>query len=488
MSSFVGERPNVVILLTVDCLRVDTAREHFDIWSDSAEPAVFADCFCTGSGTPTSMPGLMQSRLPTEYGGVAKAHPLVHGIPTLAEVLTEHGFECAGWHSNVYTSEHYGYERGFQLFEDLTVDETQPNDEEGDSASGSLSVLERGRRLSEFLGMEATAERAYSYLKRFGLVDSRPHSEATKVVDKLLSWLPEDTRSGKQFGWGHFMDLHSPYLPPKRFRLKTDGCPESTRHVWKLNDKLRLSPGQLTDEEIDSLQALYRANAKYVNEQISKIVSTLKARELWDDALLVITSDHGELFGDTHVPDDIAVEHPNYLTDTITQVPLAFTGGVVSGDKRYSLTSGMDVAPTIVDAAVNIEAPQNWNGVPIGSNAHAARERVYSVTGRGTRQDKEESELIPSDTLHASVRTESSAVLWWSSDPHGPEFYKRNFSALPPSERTCDKDDVPNSDDLLKELEKRFKNDAKKLKDRGSDTDRLDEDATDRLRQLGYLE
>lgn len=135
MTVFEAAKPKHVVLLTVDCLRADTARHLSTLSSLMDEHVDVPDCQCTGSGTPTSMPGLFQSRLPTDYGGAAGSHSLVEDVPTLAEVLAEQGFDCGGWHSNVYTSREFDYQRGFDVFADLQSDEyDRPVGE--DSSSG----------------------------------------------------------------------------------------------------------------------------------------------------------------------------------------------------------------------------------------------------------------------------------------------------------------------------------------------------------------
>jgi hypothetical protein len=165
-----------VILLTVDCLRADQVRDMDTVSDLMASHTEVLDCQCTGSGTPTSMPGIMQSRLPTSHGGKAKAHSLVPTVPTLAEVLNQTGFLCGGWHSNVYTSVEYDYQRGFDVFADLKSDppDQQLDDSFNDSSVSRTPLLDLSRAMAQKLNIQSQARRVYDALRGYGVVEGLP--------------------------------------------------------------------------------------------------------------------------------------------------------------------------------------------------------------------------------------------------------------------------------------------------------------------------
>lgn len=416
-----------VVLLTVDCLRYDTAREEMSFLADlDANNLSVADCHCVGSGTPTSMPGLHQSRLPTENGGEARAHRLPDSVPTLAEVLRADGFQTGGWHSNVYTSRIYGYQRGFEVFSDLKEhppDERVRDDGGTDgtrasAASGSTdsrpSLLSIGQDVATRLGVESQLKRLFFWLRNRGLVDYRPHVRAGRINDAALEWLPERPDGQPRFGWLHYMDLHSPYVPPEPYRERTDGCPVADREIWRLATLLQNHPQDLDQGDVRKLRRLYRANADYVDDQLERFVEALRRRGLWEETLLVVTADHGELFDDRSIPDDYPFGHPNVLCEEVTRVPLLLAGGAVPAAEVDGIASGKDVPATIA-ATVGVDPPAEWSGQVIGSPGFQRRDFVVSVTGRGRRQDGTDGS-IPPETLHVAARTSDRAVLWWD-DP-----------------------------------------------------------------------
>jgi arylsulfatase A-like enzyme len=478
-----------VLLLTVDCLRADTAAELNSLSKLAASGTDVADCHCTGSGTPTSMPGLMQARLPTDHGGACRVHSLVPGVPTLAETFDAAGFRSGGWHSNVYTSRRFGYHRGFDIFADL---KDEPPDHPGDDTAdggaddGGRNLLDLGESVSRRLGLEHEARRALSMLRRLGVVDRRPGVAAEVVVDSLLGWLPDGPTGERHFTWGHLMDLHSPYVPPDAYRRQVSDCPTSDSELWALNDTLRTKPQSLSDAEVQRLKGLYDAAARFVDDQLARLVKELRTRDLWDETVVVVTSDHGEMFDDRPIPDDYAFQHPNYLCDYVTHVPLVFGGGSVANETIERVASGADVAPTLATLA-GVEPPDSWNGVVLGGAEHEGRAGVYSVTGRGTRQDHTESSTLPKETVHVSFRTGQEATLWWSDGARDPECYERGSAGLDPAVHETSVPCDETSDTSVDAIAKRF---AEVVADRQmeDESNDLDDETTERLRQLGYLE
>ena len=92
---------------------------------------------------------------------------------------------------------------------------------------------------------------------------------ADRVYDKFSRWL--QGRTGKKFfGWVHFYDAHSPYVP------HGDGAAAGDDPSWKL----------------------YEGEVRYVDAHVGKIVQALRDKGLYETTLIVIVGDHGEAFGE----------------------------------------------------------------------------------------------------------------------------------------------------------------------------------------------
>ena len=475
---------NKIILLSVDCLRADISRDLETLSALMSSHTDVPDCQCTGSSTFTSMPGLMQSRLPTDSGGRLGPHSLVEEVPTLAEILSEHGFSCAGWHSNHFTSREFSYQRGFATFSDLTYDSpNRPVDEKENPQETNLSrsLISFGRTLSRQLGVEAHAKRVLEWFQQHGMFD-QPSVPAESVVDAIVDRISTANSESSLFLWGHLMDTHSPYSPPEQYR---GGISEKT--VQTLNQKIRRQPQDVTTAEAERLKNLYLSSARYVDDQIARLITEAKSEGIWDETLLVVTSDHGEIFSERSIPDYYPFEHPSYLCDYITHVPLVFAGGSLPNETITETVSGMDVAPTIA-TAVGAEIPETWRGIPIGSSEHEDREHVYSVTGPGARLTQK-NEGFPDSTIHASLRTNRDAILWWSDETRNSEFYDRSETHIDPTiHETPINPDTVTDDSYIDLITSRFSEDGGQMNDVADHAEDLDEKTRDRLRELGYIE
>ena len=95
----------------------------------------------------------------------------------------------------------------------------------------------------------------------------------------------------------------------------------------------------------DGLTA-YESEIAYVDQQISKFILKLQELNLFDDTLIVITSDHGEGLGDHN-----ELTHGYFCYDTTTHVPLIIRGapGIEKGTRVKNMVANYDLAPTLVE-------------------------------------------------------------------------------------------------------------------------------------------
>lgn len=110
-----------------------------------------------------------------------------------------------------------------------------------------------------------------------------PHSE-------LGTTKPEDVREKTEVELekeekivSHYFQPHGPYIGEYQVGLDSEK-PLSEKHAWD-----RFMKGEITEQE---MRKAYRSNLKYVLEEVKKLVEKTE-----DDRRIIITSDHGELFG-----------------------------------------------------------------------------------------------------------------------------------------------------------------------------------------------
>jgi arylsulfatase A-like enzyme len=116
-------------------------------------------------------------------------------------------------------------------------------------------------------------------------------------------------------------------------------------------------PETLSNEEIRDLRTLYEAAIEYTYDQINRIIKHLKDTGRYEDTLIILTSDHGELFGEYG-----QYGKPERMYDELLHIPLIVANGPdYLEDAKDDLVSLLDVPPLIQDA-LGLEVPEEYEG------------------------------------------------------------------------------------------------------------------------------
>jgi len=270
----------------------------------------------------------------------------------VAEVLKEHGYHTAAFHSNPWLSSHWGYQRGFDTF-DYTIQKSRRR-----------SLLSRPKELGKRI--IGTNGKLYEFLSQVyaALMIGRVYYKGQQLNQKTISWL-EDNPSNF-FLWLHYMDVHEPYLPYEKvvlpFRKHRAWNLNIKAELWKRRHLLQLSEGvdsevtSLSLQEVNELVDLYDARVSYVDEMISSLLRMLKQNNTLENTFVIITADHGQQF----------MEHGYYghrfcLYDELIRVPLIIVGPGLKAQVVSQQISLLDLAPTILDM-LEIEKPKAFLG------------------------------------------------------------------------------------------------------------------------------
>jgi arylsulfatase A-like enzyme len=176
-------------------------------------------------------------------------------------------------------------------------------------------------------------------------------------TDLFLEWL--DDRDGSWAACINFMDGHLPYLPDsefdewggKRLRSLQDQMDDQ---VWEFNG------GQRPWWQRRALEGLYDGTIRQMDAQIERIVRELEARDVLSDTLLVITSDHGEGFGEpSHVrPGARIAGHGQGIHEVLVHVPLLVKHPGQTTGSRIDDPATLTQFPAAVRTAVDGHKPQ----------------------------------------------------------------------------------------------------------------------------------
>jgi len=115
---------------------------------------------------------------------------------------------------------------------------------------------------------------------------------------------------------------------------------------------------EATPENIAMLRALYLGLATEVDHHIGRVIAWLKDQEQYDNTILVVTADHGEMLGDHHAWGKSTIYDAAWHTPLIIHVPGA-TAGVVDHP-----TESVDITPTLLDL-LDLAVPAVMDGRPL---------------------------------------------------------------------------------------------------------------------------
>ena len=286
--------------------------------------------------------------------------PLDETHPTLAEELSAHSYLAAGFVANYFYCGHEtGLDRGFAHYEDYLVSPGQ---------MALSSSLTRATISSDWLR------------NGLGYHELLNRKTVTKVNSTFLRWLSTSSQVARQkrqpfFAFLNYFDAHEPYLPPPPFdRLfgppkARDGFLHSPYDV--VRDKDVLSP-QDVQAELDA----YEGAIAHIDHSIGLLLDELAERGVLDNTVVIITSDHGEEFGEHGI-----FEHGGslYLPSVYVPLLISFPSRVPAGIQVREPVSLCDLPATIMDlAGLDHECcfPGNslaryWNGTQDSPNRQA---------------------------------------------------------------------------------------------------------------------
>ncbi|MGD8329763.1 MAG: sulfatase [Acidobacteriota bacterium] len=326
--------PRLVVVIGVDTL----AASHLGLYGAerptspfldrlAEDGVVFEHAYATSSWTLPSFASIFTGRLQSGHGAGIRvndtddewneervAHRRVildPSVPTLAEMLAAAGFTTLAVAQNPNLDPAFGVARGFDVYDYV-------------------------------MGSHANKRRA------------------EVVVDRSLALIDEHA-GDDLFVFIHFFDPHMSYGAPSPYGgMFTGGLDVGYGLPIAVNPREidRRAP-ELPEDRRRFIAAAYDGEIRYLDSQLERLVGGLRERGLWDDALVILTADHGEeLF------EHDGFEHGHSLYDEVIAVPLiVWAPGLVAG-RSTAPVSIADVTPTVLDFE-GMEIPEGIFGIPL---------------------------------------------------------------------------------------------------------------------------
>jgi arylsulfatase A-like enzyme len=384
-----------VVLVTVDSLRADHCssygygRETSPALDALAAEGLAVDAYANANATRASFPSILTSTYPLAYGGFKY---LSDRRTMLGTPLQEAGYATSGFHSNVWLSRDFNYDRGFDRFYDSKSD------------PGPMARLRTFLKtnLDQDGLVYRTLQSVYDRTERQAGIDvGQTYKDAETITDRALEWI--DDAPEPFFCWVHYMDVHHPYVPRPSYAAEMGvDLDIGEREAIRLRRKMLERPHDVTDEERQVLVDLYDAEIRYADEQIGRLVEAV--RETAPETTFCCTSDHGEEF----------YEHGGYshnpsMYDEVIHVPLVLAGAGVEGrvDATHADSTPhpdvdvelLDVAPTVHDLA-GVDPPGTYVGRSVFDRVRSGESATVI------------SETENDDGLRLAVRRDGWKYIW----------------------------------------------------------------------------
>lgn len=459
-----------VIWITLESLRLDrttlgghvrSTTPNLQRLSNREDGVNFDQCFSHDIWTRSSSASILTGYAPSAHQTWSNGARLPDKIPTIPEAFQADGYRTVCISPNPQLSTSTGLDRGFDYFH----------------------YIERSTILSE-VGLSSLAKWAVNISHHGGglTLERRKHCRGyllNEVAKKHISSASKHDDS--LFLYIHHGDSHHPYIPPKSWadhftdRLSIDSD-QAFELAFDMSDNLHQYIGEsrpFTDEEWEALEVMYDTVVRYVDHLVGKLVKY--AENQLKNPIVVVTGDHGELFGEYGLLAHMLVTHT-----AVSNVPLVISG--IDGLPTSGLVQHADIMRMLCDE-LGLEHP-----VPAGKDirdeprevavtqrgGERARNKLNEITKNNPEYDT--SQFHPKDL--SSIRTTE-----WRYQTAGERSELFDLD----DEMTDVSDDYPNkASQLDKRLTTWLESVGQPIGRTG--TAEFTDQMEDRLRDLGYLQ
>ena len=245
---------------------------------------------------------------------------------------------------------------------------------------------------------------------------------APRVFAAAMDWLEGITRiqKDKLFLWIDSFSPHEPWDPPEPFRGMYDPGASCQTLIDPVPGDIA---GYMNADEVARTKSLYAGCVSFVDKWCGIFLQRLKDLGLYENSLLIFTSDHGEPFGEHGIIRKARLS----MYEELTHIPLIVRhpDGSGRGERSDVFTQPPDLAPSVYEAC----------GVDFGPDApawgFAEHSTAVQFTGRSFLPvlKGKSSELWPFAVSAAGGRCQSIRTRGWTllhQLPAGPdELYDR---------------------------------------------------------------
>jgi len=336
--------PNIILIIA-DALRAD----YLPMYNPSIETVtptlnhfveqsiLFMDCSAQASWTKPSFASIYTGTIPSRHHATSKNAVINPELPTLAEVLFQHGYYTKGYANNPNVYSIFGFDKGFVEYTELETKRALF----AKASSSKLTIYEILRRV------HGKIYTTFSKLLKRPPDIKGYYQPAEAVTSEAVHWLNNRPYKENPFYLVlHYMDTHDPYL-------NRNNSTFFARALLGNTPKSALTP---------PMREAYISEIEHLDKHLGTLFNELSKLGLDENTYIIFTADHGEEFEDhngwwhgftlyqemLHVP-------------LIIKVPKTNLNNAPVNKRISSLVRLIDIPPTILEVA-GIESPNTFEG------------------------------------------------------------------------------------------------------------------------------
>jgi arylsulfatase A-like enzyme len=330
-TNLMGLKPNLrnVIIISVDTLRAD----HLGCYGYplntspvidefSKDGILFSNCYALTPLTAPSFATLLTSLPAHKHGAKRNGLSIYKNIKTLPYYLKKYRYHTAAFISNWPIRK-------------------------------KLSGLNNG--FDEYYHI-------FTKKRYLGILNSE--GTAPAVTEKTLRWIQKNHKK-RFFLWVQYTDPHALYYLHKNFTFNYQQIKPST---YPQGTRMKKIKG-------------YDSEIAFTDYHIGKVIKELKRFDLYDDAIIIFHSDHGESFGEHNY-----LKHGRKLYNSTLHVPLIIKlpKKLNANTKRKEVVTIMDIGPTLFSILQIPKFPQMEGLNVFSSDASLFNRKIFFEAYGGT--------------------------------------------------------------------------------------------------------
>lgn len=392
-----GKRPNI-FLITLDMVGPDLYHPSRALNKEMDVPAiralfddsvVFNNAFCVAPLCAPARAGLATGRYTYITANGERAHDGIETILRSSDVIFQEYLKATGYKTKHVGKGHLGTQKFMDAFDenDNAWDRWAPPiyDDEAYLAYLKRLGVKNQRYRKEITGLQQDRKTPGNSLggwleqrdgKRFPLEAQYSYHLAQRAIEKLDAALADNDGAHPVYLQMDIFDPHQPFSIPDGFQEQekhlraTDSLPASYEAVRardfqpaanepKVYGFYRKYWGLYNPTTLRDYRVANALQVTTVDRALASFIRALKQRNLYDEAIIIFTSDHGEMNGRQAL-----VDKGVYLFPDVLRVPLSIKMPASYGMKHKTVdapVSHLDIAPTLLGIA-GVEPEERLDG------------------------------------------------------------------------------------------------------------------------------